>query len=76
MAAGHAQQPGPRVLEYQVSRAIISDAVKARAQKALVSRHTDPTDLRSHSLRLTPASEQLADQDSRFAAPLTPLGKS
>ncbi|MDF7813957.1 MarR family winged helix-turn-helix transcriptional regulator [Hymenobacter sp. YC55] len=56
--------------EYQVSRATISDAVKTLAQKALVSRHTDPADLRSHSLQLTPAGEQLADQASRFAAPL------
>ena len=58
--------------EYHVSRATISDAVKVLAQKVLVSRHTDPADLRSHSLRLTLAGEQLADQSSRFAAPLSP----
>jgi DNA-binding MarR family transcriptional regulator len=57
--------------EYHVSRATISDAVKVLAQKALVSRHPDPTDLRSHSLRLTLAGEQLADQTSRFAEPLS-----
>lgn len=58
--------------EYQVSRATISDAVKILAQKTLVSRHTDPTDLRSHFLQLTPEGQLLADQTSSFAAPLTP----
>jgi DNA-binding MarR family transcriptional regulator len=58
--------------EYQVSRATISDAVKTLTQKALVSRHADSADLRSHSLRLTPTGEQLADQSSRFAEPLNP----
>ncbi|WP_324679413.1 MarR family winged helix-turn-helix transcriptional regulator [Hymenobacter sp. GOD-10R] len=56
--------------EYHVSRATISDAVKTLAQKSLISRHPDPVDLRSHFLKLTPAGERLADQTSRFAAPL------
>lgn len=58
--------------EYHVSRATISDAVKALAQKALISRHTAPADLRSHFLQLTPEGERLADQTSTFAAPLAP----
>lgn len=57
--------------EYHVSRATISDAVKTLTQKGLVSRHTGPTDRRSHWLQLTPDGERLADQTSRFAAPLS-----
>ncbi|UOQ69652.1 MarR family winged helix-turn-helix transcriptional regulator [Hymenobacter volaticus] len=56
--------------EYHVSRATISDAVKALTQKTLVSRHPDPADQRSHFLALTPAGAQLAEQTSRFAEPL------
>lgn len=57
--------------EYHVSRATVSEAVKSLEQKQLVSRHTDPADLRSHSLQLTPAGRQLADRAGRFAGPLS-----
>ncbi|OUJ70850.1 MarR family winged helix-turn-helix transcriptional regulator [Hymenobacter crusticola] len=58
--------------EYHVSRATISDAVKTLTQKLLISRRTDPADLRSHFLQLTPEGERLADQAGRFAEPLHP----
>ncbi len=57
--------------EYHVSRATVSEAVKSLEQKQLVSRHIDPADLRSHSLQLTPAGQQLADRAGRFAGPLS-----
>ncbi|WP_046246470.1 MarR family winged helix-turn-helix transcriptional regulator [Hymenobacter terrenus] len=58
--------------EYLVSRATVSEAVKTLEQKQLLSRLTDPADLRSHSLHLTAAGQQLADRTSRFAQQLTP----
>ena len=58
--------------EYHVSRATMSEAVKTLEQKQLLRRHADPADLRSHSLQLTAAGQQLADQASRFANSLTP----
>lgn len=59
--------------EFNLTKPTISDAVKVLAQKELVERITDPTDSRSHSLRLTPAGQRIVDQTGGFANVLSQL---
>lgn len=56
--------------EFHLTKATISDAVKVLEQKGLVSRATEPTDSRSHTLHLTEEGLRLANQTSLFANPL------
>ena len=53
--------------EFNMTKPTISDVVKALTQKDLVERVADPADSRSHSLRLTPSGQQMAEQTGGFA---------
>lgn len=60
--------------EFNLSRPTISDAVKSLEQKGLVLRDPSPVDARSHTLVLTEAGREAADQTADFASPfLFPL---
>lgn len=56
--------------EFNVTKATISDSVKALEQKALVQRLTDVKDSRSFILSLTPKGQELALATENYTRPL------
>ncbi len=56
--------------EFNLTKATISDAVKALSQKKLIEKNADPLDTRSYSLTLTPKGKKLAYKTSNFILPL------
>lgn len=60
--------------EFNMTKATISDSVKALHAKGLVAKETDPSDTRSFSLALTTEGKKIVKKASLFAAPLeTPI---
>ncbi|AXY76220.1 MarR family transcriptional regulator [Paraflavitalea soli] len=56
--------------EFNVTKATISDSIKALEQKALVQRLTDAKDSRSFILSLTPKGEELALATENYTGPM------
>lgn len=56
--------------EFNVTKATISDSVKALEQKGLVQRIIDTKDSRSFILSLTPKGQELATATENFTSPL------
>ncbi|NMM48897.1 MarR family winged helix-turn-helix transcriptional regulator [Marinigracilibium pacificum] len=54
--------------EFNMTKATISDSVKALLSKELVTKETDPSDTRSYTLSLTPKGKQIAAKASLFAS--------
>ena len=62
--------------EFNMTKATISDSVKVLLAKDLVTKKTDPTDTRSHSLFLTAEGKKIAKKASFFASSIEqPLEK-
>jgi DNA-binding MarR family transcriptional regulator len=53
--------------EFNLTKPTISDAVKVLVQKGFLERIDEPADSRSHSLKLTPAGQQVVEQTGGFA---------
>jgi DNA-binding MarR family transcriptional regulator len=56
--------------EFNMTKATISDAIKALEQKKLLKRETETTDNRSYIFRLTTQGKKIAGKISLFANPL------
>jgi DNA-binding MarR family transcriptional regulator len=56
--------------EFNMTKATISDVIKALEQKLLLKRETEATDNRSYIFRLTTAGKKIAEKTSLFANPL------
>ncbi|NHE59435.1 MarR family winged helix-turn-helix transcriptional regulator [Cyclobacterium plantarum] len=58
--------------EFNMTKATISDSVKVLLAKNLVSKETDPVDMRSYSLSLTTEGKKIAKKASLFASSMEP----
>lgn len=56
--------------EFNMTKATVSDAVKALAQKKLISKHTDVGDSRSYEIHLTTEGKEVAQKAANFAQPI------
>ena len=56
--------------EFNMTKATVSDAVKALNQKKLISKHTDAGDSRSYEIHLTTEGKTVAQKASAFAQPI------
>ncbi|NII24983.1 MarR family transcriptional regulator [Pseudoflavitalea sp. X16] len=68
--APHQRKAAFMAKEFNVTKATISDSVKALEQKQLIQRITDPQDSRSFILSLTGKGQELAAATENFTMPL------
>lgn len=68
--APHQRKAAFMAKEFNVTKATISDSVKALEQKQLILRITDPQDSRSFILSLTAKGQELAAATENFTMPL------
>lgn len=68
--ATHQRKAAFMAREFHVTKATISDSIKALVQKGLIQRNSDAKDSRSHILSLTPKGEALAASAENFTTPL------
>ena len=56
--------------EFNMTKATVSDAVKALAKKSLISKHTNVDDSRSYEIHLTSEGKIIAQKAASFAQPI------
>ena len=71
---------GRLAMEFNLTKATISDAVRALEKKGHIEKHPEPDDTRSYTIHLTPGGRSLAARVALFAnqliVPLSGLGET